>query len=72
MEARFRRPTIEGRRWRYGMLVSPWIAAFNNSQDVNIVDSDTGGIYVIRREFVQVRVNGPRGGRKWQPLYSES
>lgn len=64
MEARFRRPGVEGRSWRYGTLVSPHDD--DDRDDITILVNRTGGIHVIRREFVQVKVKGPRGGRKWQ------
>lgn len=68
MEARYRRPEIEGRTWRHGTLVSPYNDDIKDRDEVTILSNRTGGIYVIRREHVQVRIKGPRGGLKWQPL----
>lgn len=63
MKARFRRPLVEGRRWRYGVLVED-----PSSDDAVIRDNHTGGLYAISAEYVQIQTRGPRGGVKWLPL----
>lgn len=68
MEARFRRPHIEGTRWRYGLIMNPRSRYDKDVSAAAIRDDRTGGLYVVLREYVQVRVKGPRGGRKWQQL----
>jgi len=39
-----------------------------DTQTAAIKDDNTGGLYVISREHVQVQGKGPRGGAKWLPL----
>jgi hypothetical protein len=65
MKARFRRPQVEGTgHWRHGEVIEP----LPDQQVVAVIDSTTGGTYVVEREYVQVQVRGPRGGLKWLPL----
>ena len=68
MRARFKRPGVEGKHWRYGLIMNPRARYDEDVSDAAIRDDRTGGLYVIRREFVQVQIRGPRGGLNWQRL----
>jgi hypothetical protein len=68
-EVRWKRPGIE-RSWRYGRIAT-WRKAISDDF-VAIIDRNTGGVYNVNKKYVQAKIRGPRGGRKWIPMQDNS